>query len=106
MAHLLVCGWGLALAHAKFGDPAAIAGYLGKSDGMYEAVARFAVAYAEQTDRDYYALVLAAKTKRIRVATAELGWDVSTLAAIAVLRDDLRRRTAASVRPNLSSAYC
>ena len=63
-----LCGWALALAHAKSGDPAAIAGYLGKSDGMDQAVARFAAAYAEQTDRDYDALVKAAKVKRIRVA--------------------------------------
>jgi hypothetical protein len=63
-----LCGWALALAHAKSGDPAAIAGYLGKSDGMDVAVARFAAAYAEQTARDYDALVKAAKEKRIRVA--------------------------------------
>jgi len=63
-----LCGWALALAHAKSGDPAAIAGYLGKSDGMDEAVARFAAAYAEQTVRDHDALVKAAKNKRIRVA--------------------------------------
>ena len=63
-----LCGWALALAHAKSGDPAAIAGYLGKSDRMDEAVARFAVAYAGQTDRDHDALVKAAKQKRIPVA--------------------------------------
>ena len=63
-----LCGWALALAHAKSGDPAAIAGYLGKSDGMDEAVARFAAAYAEQTDRDHDALVKAAKNKRVPVA--------------------------------------
>ena len=63
-----LCGWALALAHAKSGDPAVIAGYLGKSDGMDDAVARFAVAYAEQTDRDYDALAKAAKAKRIPVA--------------------------------------
>ena len=63
-----LCGWALALAHAKSGDPAAIAGYLGKSDGMEDAVARFAAAYSEQTDRDYDALVKAAKKKRIPVA--------------------------------------
>ena len=34
-----------------------------------EAIAGFAAAYAEQTDRDYDALVKAAKEKRIRVAT-------------------------------------
>jgi uncharacterized protein (DUF2252 family) len=63
-----LCGWALALAHAKSGDAAAIAGYLGKSEGMDEAVARFAFVYAKQTDRDYAALAKAAKTKRIRVA--------------------------------------
>lgn len=63
-----LCGWALALAHAKSGDPATISGYLGKSDGMDQAVARFAFAYAEQTDRDYDALVKAAKEKRIAVA--------------------------------------
>jgi uncharacterized protein (DUF2252 family) len=63
-----LCGWALALAHAKSGDPALIAGYLGKNDGMDEAVARFAAAYADQTDRDHDALVKAAKSKRIPVA--------------------------------------
>jgi uncharacterized protein (DUF2252 family) len=63
-----LCGWALALAHAKSGDSAIIAGYLGKNDGMDEAVARFAAAYAEQTDRDYDALVKAAKQKRVPVA--------------------------------------
>jgi hypothetical protein len=65
-----LCGWALALAHAKSGDAAMIGGYLGKSEGMDEAVARFAVAYAEQTDRDYEALVAAARSRRIPVAKA------------------------------------
>jgi len=63
-----LCGWALALAHAKSGDPAAIAGYLGRSDGMDEAIARFAFTYAEQTERDFDALAKAARAKRIRVA--------------------------------------
>jgi uncharacterized protein (DUF2252 family) len=63
-----LCGWALALAHAKSGDPAAIAGYVGKCDAMDDAVARFAAAYADQTDRDYDALAKAAKEKRIPVA--------------------------------------
>jgi uncharacterized protein (DUF2252 family) len=65
-----LCGWALAMAHAKSGDPAAIAGYLGKSDGMDAAVARFAFAYAKQTERDHDALAKAAKAKRIEVAKA------------------------------------
>jgi hypothetical protein len=63
-----LCGWALALAHAKSGDAAAIAGYLGKSEGMDEALTSFATAYADQTDRDFEALAKAAKEKRIRVA--------------------------------------
>jgi hypothetical protein len=63
-----LCGWALALAHAKSGDAATLAGYLGKKDGMDEAVTRFATAYADQTDRDHAALVAAARAKRIPVA--------------------------------------
>jgi uncharacterized protein (DUF2252 family) len=63
-----VCGWALAQAHAKSGDPAAMAGYLGKSNVLDEALTRFAFAYAEQNDRDYDALKRAAKSRRIKVA--------------------------------------
>jgi Uncharacterized protein conserved in bacteria (DUF2252) len=65
-----LCGWALALAHAKSGDAATIAGYVGKNDGLDEAIASFAAAYAVQTDRDHAALVEAAKAKRIPVAKA------------------------------------
>ena len=51
-----LCGWALALAHAKSGDPARIAGYIGKNETMDEAMARFGLAYAEQTERDFDAL--------------------------------------------------
>jgi hypothetical protein len=47
------CGWALARAHAKSGDSSMIAGYLGRSARYDEAVARFAVAYAEQNERDH-----------------------------------------------------
>jgi hypothetical protein len=63
-----LCRWALPLGHAKSGDAAVIAGYLGKSDSMDESVARFAAAYAEQTDRDHEALTRAARGKRIPVA--------------------------------------
>ena len=45
-----------------------ISGYLGKGEDMDDAVGRFAMAYAEQTERDYDALVKAAKATRIPVA--------------------------------------
>ena len=65
-----LCAWALALAHAKSGDAATIAGYCGKSDALDEAITRFATAYATQTEHDYDALVQAAKAKRIQVAKA------------------------------------
>ena len=65
-----VCGWALALAHAKSGDAAMLAGYAGKSDELDEAMTRFAFAYADQNDKDYNALVKAAKSGRIKVAKA------------------------------------
>src|SRR5215813_7720150 len=57
-----LCGWALALAHAKSGDPAVIAGYCGKSDALDDAIRKFAMSYAKQTEQDYEALV---KAKRI-----------------------------------------
>jgi uncharacterized protein (DUF2252 family) len=63
-----ICGWALALAHAKSGDAASISGYLGKSEEIDEAITRFAFAYAAQTEQDYDALAKAAKTMRIQVA--------------------------------------
>jgi len=59
------CGWTLARAHARSGDRIAIATYLGKGDAFDRALADFAVAYAEQNERDYATLVEAAKDGRI-----------------------------------------
>jgi uncharacterized protein (DUF2252 family) len=51
------CGDALARAHARTGDAAAIAGYLGRGTGFTAALARFAGQYAEQTERDHAQLV-------------------------------------------------
>jgi uncharacterized protein (DUF2252 family) len=59
------CGWTLARAHARSGDRIAIATYLGKGDIFDRALADFAVAYADQNERDYATLVEAAKDGRI-----------------------------------------
>ena len=66
-----LCAWALALAHAKSGDAAMIAGYVGKSDELDEAMVRFAFAYADQTEIDHQALKAAAKSGRIEVAQAK-----------------------------------
>ncbi len=61
-----LCGWTLARAHARSGDPAIISGYLGRSNQFDRAVATFAQAYADQTERDHAVLVEAARTGQIR----------------------------------------
>jgi uncharacterized protein (DUF2252 family) len=60
-----VCGWALARAHARSGDRVQIAAYLGKSDRFDRAVADFAVAYADQNERDYAALCAAVEAGRL-----------------------------------------
>ena len=45
------CGESLARAHARSGDPVAIAAYLGKGDGFLEAMVAFAGRYADQNER-------------------------------------------------------
>ena len=61
------CGWALARAHARSGSPGLIAGYLGKSEAFDEALADFAVAYADQNERDWDALRKAVRDGRIKV---------------------------------------
>jgi uncharacterized protein (DUF2252 family) len=51
------CGWALARAHARSGDPAMISGYLGRRNVFDQAIAAFAELYADQTERDHAALV-------------------------------------------------
>jgi uncharacterized protein (DUF2252 family) len=60
-----LCGWTLARAHARSGDRIAIASYLGGSDVFDQAIAQFAVAYADQNERDYGALADAVKDGQI-----------------------------------------
>lgn len=63
-----LCGWALALSHAKSGDAAMIAGYAGKSDELDKAMVKFATTYADLTERDYLALLAAKKSGRIKVS--------------------------------------
>jgi len=64
--YLELCGWTLARAHARTGDAAQIAGYLGNSDAFDQAIAKFAFAYADQTQRDHEVFVKAIRTGRIK----------------------------------------
>jgi uncharacterized protein (DUF2252 family) len=65
-----ICGRAVAHAHARSGEAASISGYLGKNDGFDRALESFAMAYANQNERDHAALVAAVKQGRIQ-ATVE-----------------------------------
>jgi len=70
-AYARLCGWTLARAHARSGDAAAIAGYLGSGDVFDRALAIFAEEYADQNERDYATLKRAVEDGRVVAAGAE-----------------------------------
>jgi uncharacterized protein (DUF2252 family) len=59
------CGWTLARAHARSGDPIAIAEYLGEDDQFDRSIADFAKRYADQNEQDYQAFVAAIRSGRL-----------------------------------------
>jgi uncharacterized protein (DUF2252 family) len=52
-----LCGWSLARAHARTGDPRAITAYLGQGDKFDRAIAEFSEAYADQNEADYQVVI-------------------------------------------------
>jgi len=61
-----LCGLGLARAHDKAGDAAMIAGYLGSKDTFDEAIADYAVAYADQVERDFATFSAAVRNGKLK----------------------------------------
>ena len=59
------CGWTLARAHARSGDPVAIAEYLDQSDSFDRSIADFSALYADQNERDYESFVKSIRAGRI-----------------------------------------
>jgi sugar/nucleoside kinase (ribokinase family) len=59
------CGWTLARAHARSGDPVAIATCLGDSDAFDRSVTDFSQRYADQNERDYREFVKAIRSGRL-----------------------------------------
>jgi uncharacterized protein (DUF2252 family) len=62
-----LCAWALARAHARSGDSATIAGYIGSNSSLDDAICEFAVEYADQNLRDYRAFVKAVREGRVEV---------------------------------------
>jgi hypothetical protein len=59
------CGWTLARAHARTGDPVGISGYLGKGEVFDRALTRFAERYSERNRHDYDAFTTAIRSGRL-----------------------------------------
>jgi NAD(P)H-dependent flavin oxidoreductase YrpB (nitropropane dioxygenase family) len=70
-AYATLCGWALARAHAKAGDAATIAGYLGSSDQFDIALARYSEAYANQAERDFDLFRAAVRSGRLQTEPAK-----------------------------------
>jgi uncharacterized protein (DUF2252 family) len=62
-----ICGWTLARAHARSGDPIAIAEYLGETDAFDKSITDFSQRYADQNERDYTAFVNAVGSVNLTV---------------------------------------
>jgi uncharacterized protein (DUF2252 family) len=65
-----LCGWALARGHARTARATVISGYLGSSEDFDHAIADFAIAYADQNDKDYQRLLEAISAGRV-LATVE-----------------------------------
>jgi uncharacterized protein (DUF2252 family) len=60
-----ICGWTLARAHARSGDPIAIAEYLGEDDQFDQSITNFSKRYADQNELDYQAFAKAIRSGRL-----------------------------------------
>jgi uncharacterized protein (DUF2252 family) len=64
------CGWALARAHARTGDPSVLSGYIGNSNEFANAIAKFSISYADQNDADYTKMLEAIKEGKLPISTA------------------------------------
>ena len=62
-----ICGWTLARAHARSGDPVAVAEYLGEDDEFDRSITDFSERYADQNEQDYQQFVTAIRAGRLAV---------------------------------------
>jgi len=61
-----MCGWTLARAHARSGDPVAMAGYLGRDDAFDRSITDFSERYADRNEQDYEEFVKAIRSGRLQ----------------------------------------
>ncbi|MGH3198720.1 MAG: DUF2252 domain-containing protein [Streptosporangiaceae bacterium] len=63
-----MCGWTLARAHARSGDPIAMASYLGRDDAFDQSISDFCERYADRNEQDYEEFVQAIRSGRLEAA--------------------------------------
>jgi uncharacterized protein (DUF2252 family) len=61
-----MCGWTLARAHARAGDPVVMAEYLGRDDAFDQSILDFSERYADQNEQDYEEFVKAIRSGRLQ----------------------------------------
>jgi uncharacterized protein (DUF2252 family) len=61
-----ICGWTLARAHARSGDPVAMTAYLGRDDAFERSVTDFSERYADQNEQDYGEFAKAVRSGRLQ----------------------------------------
>jgi len=71
VAYATMCGWALARAHAKAGDAAMIAGYIGSSERFDKVLVQYARAYADQAERDFATFQSAIRSGRLSTESAK-----------------------------------
>lgn len=70
VAYAGLCGWALARAHSKGGDAAMVAGYVGKSERLDDGMESYALAYADQVERDFASFKKAIRTGRLHTGAS------------------------------------
>lgn len=63
------CGWALARAHARSGDPSLLSGYIGNNNEFANAISKFSMLYTHQNELDYNKMVQAVKDGRLPIST-------------------------------------
>jgi uncharacterized protein (DUF2252 family) len=66
MYYAQMCGWTLARAHARSGDPVVMAEYLGRNDAFDRSITDFSERYADQNEQDYEQFVKAIRSGRLQ----------------------------------------
>jgi uncharacterized protein (DUF2252 family) len=106
VAYARLCGRVLARAHVRTGNGAILQGYIGGSDAMPEAIAKFAMRYADQTEKDHAAFVKGMRVERKVTAPKQRTFGKERKAVLKALAklDEGRKAATKRTKPKRSPA--